>query len=1233
MQAECWLVKSSWFYSNAASAAGTYPSVSELVAAAEQVAAAGTPPVVLLDTVDLLLHDEADKATLLELFARLGAVGCRVVATCRPQEARLLGGFVTRRERLGDYTDAEMAAAVASHARRCYHRLDETELNRHIARIAGAVSRGLPLREVCRTPLTLRMLFFLYAPNEVPYEIDVFRLYREYWEQRVRRDVRAGSGLSAPKLADLEATAARVALVMLAEGRPELDEFVVRDGVTKAGGTPEELGELRSRGILNLSGRTYRFFHQTFFEHGAARALLQLGKAGVDLLAGRVEQRGTDVFITPVLDHLLLLAEQEPNASVRDIADEVLLRLLAAGPLPARISGIQVYVHRRTLRPGHQSAMRTLLKTDEEAVLLKYLRLAHSMPPDRRDGLFEELELVWETRGWRIREELFDLLGRLAAQSPQRVRAYLEARGVPEDTFTQFERTGKTEELGKLVSLLDALAEGEPQWCWCVLTRVYERTLPLIRSRDLHRRIIDMVRRHASSFGADGIADRFRIAVGNLNDTEGNKGTLTSCFGRLLAYQWQAGAVPLADVCEWMAGASPFLHKAACNGLPELLAQRGGETLSEAFARYEEDTRGEARADWARITWPMLLSRQFESAGRPWQDAVDRLRGLLAERILAAGSDRELRLIAVVLEYADPEVVRLRELFDAPWLADAQPWLTQPRFVSVLAAAYAARHPGAESAMDVLLRSSLDGWSRPAQTVSNDLAKLVSRFPVLLDTFLTLACRIGDGVHVRQVLEKLPPEPLSPTVLAHADELQELSHRLLDSSKGTLWSAGYAIWARLLQYGLGEAPGPDALRLYFEGERDPKARAELCAVVGWATAQARYSADYVVGLLSPLCHDKDRNLSDKAYKALVLALRFAEGDLASHADRVLALATRRSDSMVPLSQLGYLLERLLAGSFAQALDLFLALLDDAAARSGKASGQRDLINRLRRPVRELVRRAPPADRERLLARVPGLDRFLGRLLVEAFCHECFDLVTGTLRELLRDGAVDADVQEIIRRHLHARERTLGSEAWPELYAALRKEPAEAASTGREAPPVGGDSPVAPTDAEKSVSVSRVFISYAHEDERHLADLKKSLSALKREGLVSVWQHHDITAGTERPGRIADELEAADIILLLVSPDFIHSRDCWDVEMKRAMERHAAGTAQVIPIIVRPADWIRAPFARLQPLPQGAKPVSRWEDADEAWLHIIESLRRIVTERAESCGTGRERGTGCYVPDQ
>jgi hypothetical protein len=144
---------------------------------------------------------------------------------------------------------------------------------------------------------------------------------------------------------------------------------------------------------------------------------------------------------------------------------------------------------------------------------------------------------------------------------------------------------------------------------------------------------------------------------------------------------------------------------------------------------------------------------------------------------------------------------------------------------------------------------------------------------------------------------------------------------------------------------------------------------------------------------------------------------------------------------------------------------------------------------------------------------------------------------------------------------------------------------------------------------------KVFISYAHDDESLKNELIKHLSALKREKMISIWHDKAIGAGTEWESTIARELDEASIILLLVSASFIHSDYCYGIELTRALDKHSAGTARVIPILLRPVDWTTTPFARLQALPPDGVPVTSYSNRDEAFSKIAKGIRTVASELA------------------
>ena len=146
---------------------------------------------------------------------------------------------------------------------------------------------------------------------------------------------------------------------------------------------------------------------------------------------------------------------------------------------------------------------------------------------------------------------------------------------------------------------------------------------------------------------------------------------------------------------------------------------------------------------------------------------------------------------------------------------------------------------------------------------------------------------------------------------------------------------------------------------------------------------------------------------------------------------------------------------------------------------------------------------------------------------------------------------------------------------------------------------------------------RIFVSYAHEDRPICERLLRHLGGLTHSGKVKAWSDREIVAGSEWDAAIRSELEAADLILLLISADFIGSSYCQTVELTRAVERHDQGLVKVIPILVGPCDWASLPISKLQALPKDEKlrlvPLSSFPHIDEPLAQIAKSIRTLVEE--------------------
>jgi internalin A len=146
------------------------------------------------------------------------------------------------------------------------------------------------------------------------------------------------------------------------------------------------------------------------------------------------------------------------------------------------------------------------------------------------------------------------------------------------------------------------------------------------------------------------------------------------------------------------------------------------------------------------------------------------------------------------------------------------------------------------------------------------------------------------------------------------------------------------------------------------------------------------------------------------------------------------------------------------------------------------------------------------------------------------------------------------------------------------------------------------------------------------DSKFREQLGAHLALLTAQHTLQLWNDRAILAGADWAKEINKNLEVADLVLLLISADFMASRYCYGIEMKRALERHQARTAQVVPILVRACDLKDAPLKHLQWLPKGSKPVKSWRDRDEAWKDVATGIRRLVKE-LEGVGTRSDVALG------
>lgn len=230
-------------------------------------------------------------------------------------------------------------------------------------------------------------------------------------------------------------------------------------------------------------------------------------------------------------------------------------------------------------------------------------------------------------------------------------------------------------------------------------------------------------------------------------------------------------------------------------------------------------------------------------------------------------------------------------------------------------------------------------------------------------------------------------------------------------------------------------------------------------------------------------------------------------------------------------------------------------------------------------------------------------------------------MTQTIRTLLAAGKLHQALEELAstqpaalsllseynRGHQAYLLNTIAYDEWSRIQSRLT-----AAALALPSAPAAPEPAAPPIQNQKSeMRNRRLFLSYSHQDAALKDRLHVFLAPLRRSGKIAVWQDREITPGQEWDAAIKQELATADLVLLLVSPDFLASDYIWQHEISKAMERHERREATVIPVFLKPCDWHEMPFAKVQGLPRNARPVTQFANQDEAFLEIVQGIKRVL----------------------
>ena len=145
---------------------------------------------------------------------------------------------------------------------------------------------------------------------------------------------------------------------------------------------------------------------------------------------------------------------------------------------------------------------------------------------------------------------------------------------------------------------------------------------------------------------------------------------------------------------------------------------------------------------------------------------------------------------------------------------------------------------------------------------------------------------------------------------------------------------------------------------------------------------------------------------------------------------------------------------------------------------------------------------------------------------------------------------------------------------------------------------------------EAASAITIFVSYSHKDAGACRKLRTHLAPLEREG-IEVWWDDEILGGSELDPEIRRALQRSSIFVALVSPEYLASHYCFEIEYKYALGRARRKTMHVLAAMIRPSGWKHTRMARYKALPKDGKPTTQWSNRDQAYEDIADGIRRVI----------------------
>lgn len=815
--------------------------------------------VLLVDTLDLILQEQKHIDQVRFLISKFQSKEIRIIATSRIQEAQYLKRTIhpIKVYTLSEYSPSELKEAIKKYTYRYAFRYKEHfSLEKEYQRILNLVDKELSLRKICLNPLTLRMIYSIYMPNKIPSNINVHRLYNDYWDKKVKQEYRPEVEKPTSTV-NLSFVTRILALTLVKEGVTEIkrNEFLPILEYKKL--EEDQLDMLINRGIVRFTKLGIGFFHQTFLEYAAGKAfIMDSNRSGISLLKKRIHFRSDNLFLLPIYEQLLIQAGIFSHYDV--LIFEEIDFLVSSPNISANFSALSIYILINRKMYLVRDNIIQLINQKEEC-LRKYFELAPNIPQNRVEDLFEDLLFIWRNvKKDSVKFSFLNLLFRFVPFDFGVVKSFIEASNIQ----SIFYNNDKNEVgIHRTTNYIYTLSELLPQyfnWAWKQLVE-FIKASP--KDQKLHVQVFDAIRKSLEKnpdfcdFPATNLSRDLKDIYSHFHDTELYLELIES-FGKLWLIEWAKGKEEIIFHQCWnsLNSSNIFEFQTKLSALATFLKQNPDFNISPFF-EYFHSLSIRNKIIWSRVFVVISLlnnTQNYTKKGYIYlfkfltQIICDHVKSVFlnSDQTLKTKADSFIALKACLkIRTSLLPKEAYKKLFSHPLLNDPQIWLETEVLGELIGPAYWAKIEVVESIVNKLLNinSKSEKEKKSLRILTGFLGTLVHQDPTASEFILPIYLQVKKYHNIADIIFRIDLEK----EISSLEHLEEIRVQLIDSTKAEERRKGFAIYEKLLQGQKSPQPTINEFQKLYQEEEDLICKKKIVKIISFFYKKEEFENVYL----------------------------------------------------------------------------------------------------------------------------------------------------------------------------------------------------------------------------------------------------------------------------------------------------------------------------------------------------------------------------------------------------